>query len=75
MTLAGAVRSIVTPSPDWPDELSPQQYAKLTKSRPQVKSAPELMDANPMALVTIVGSVRWVEAPSPIWPFRASPQQ
>ena len=75
MTLAGTIRSIVTPSPACPDELSPQQYARLAKSRPHVKSAPELMDANPMALVTIVGSVRWVEAPSPIWPFRASPQQ
>ena len=40
VTATGVEREVAVPSPSWPEEFSPQQYAAPAFVRPQVWSSP-----------------------------------
>src|SRR2546428_9872095 len=67
------------PSPSWPEELSPQQYAAPLVVTPQVcsgiKVPPALSVANVKPPATGVGMSCWAVVPSPSWPKLLEPQQ
>src|ERR1041384_1259264 len=73
-TVTGMSRSVVAPSPSWPDAFLPQR-ALLSARIAHVWNSPA---ATATALVrpkTITGVGRVVVVPSPSWPLLFKPQQ
>ena len=67
----------LVPSPIWPNQFAPQQYALPPDASPQVwkasSPATRLVNAHPPDTAT--GVVNWEFVPSPSWPAPLLPQQ
>src|SRR5207237_1185347 len=74
-TSTGVWRSVVVPSPSWPQSLLPQHLTPPALVRAQVWSPPAAIAATPLASPeTSTGVWRLVVVPSPSSPYSLSPQ-
>ena len=75
VAVGNATRCWLVPSPSWPAQLDPQQYAVPPATRPQVCAAPATSAVKVRPPLTATGAVRLVLLPSPSWPYSFRPQQ
>ena len=82
VAVGNATRCWLVPSPSWPAQLDPQQYAVPPATRPQVCAAPATSAVKVRPPLTATGAVRLAElspstplVPSPSWPYPFRPQQ
>src|SRR5262249_42867022 len=75
ITSTGVRRSVVVPSPSWPNSLSPQHLTVLALVSAHVWKLPAAIAATPLPRpTTATGIERSVLVPSPSWPYELSPQ-
>jgi hypothetical protein len=75
-TAAGTLRLTVEPSPSWPEEFEPQQYAVPLDAIPHVVLPPAASRAKriPDDTATAMGNLEEEVVPSPSWPLLLYPQ-